>query len=251
MHMSPSHAAQYLEKRLAPFCYQPYKFLVFIPFLVLSTNFFAMMIGLFITIGLAKIARKLPPYWARYNARVSLSKVEVIGRENIDPNQSYIIVANHNSHFDILAVYGWLGIDLRWVIKQELRKVPAIGYACEKLGHVFVDRSTRGSGMRSVSKVKEDIKGGTSIIFFPEGTRSADPELRKFKMGAFNLAKELDLPILPVTINGSGSILPPNTMNLIPGKMDLIVHEPISSTDKTAAELSNLSRQVIGSILEK
>lgn len=250
MHISPQHAIHYIEKHLPSFLYFPYKLLVFVPVLVLSLNIVALLVGLLVPVGLAKLARKLPPIWARTNAYASLSKVKVTGRDNIDPNQSYVVVANHKSHFDILAIYGWLGIDLRWIIKQELRKVPALGYICEKLGHVFVDRSNRERSRDSIEMVKNEIQGGTSIMFFPEGTRNEDPGLKPFKMGAFKLAKELDLPILPVTINGAGKILPANTLSLNPGTMEMIIHEPISSKDVSEKDLSHLARKSIASNLE-
>lgn len=250
MHTSSNNASSNLEKQLGFLLYQPYKLLIFLPILIFSTNLIGAMVVVFMAIGLNSPARWLPVLWARVNALGSLSRVKVSGRENVDPGQSYVIVANHRSHFDILAVYGWLGIDFRWVMKQELRKVPALGIACEKLGHVFVDRSNPQKARDSIEKAKDEIRNGTSIFFFPEGTRTDRRQMLPFKRGAFKLAKELDLPILPITINGSGKILPTKTLNLMPGMVDIVIHQPIDSRDLDEQELAQLARDRIASELK-
>lgn len=250
MHTSSNNAFSSLEKQLGFLLYQPYKLLIFLPILVFSTNLIGAMVVVFMALGLNTLARSLPVLWARINALGSLSRVRVSGREQVDPTQSYVIVANHRSHFDILAVYGWLGIDFRWVMKQELRKVPALGIACEKLGHVFVDRSDPRKAKTSIENAKAEIRDGTSIFFFPEGTRSDRRQMLPFKRGAFKLAKELGLPILPVTINGSGRILPTKTLNLMPGVVEIVIHEPIDSTDLDELELAQLARDRIASQLK-
>ncbi|MBA53769.1 MAG: 1-acyl-sn-glycerol-3-phosphate acyltransferase [Pseudomonadales bacterium] len=250
MHTSSNNAISNLEKQLGFLLYQPYKLLIFLPILIFSTNVIGAMVVVFMAIGLNSLARLLPVLWARINALGSLSRVKVRGRENVNPTQSYVIVANHRSHFDILAVYGWLGIDFRWVMKQELRKVPALGIACEKLGHVFVDRSNPQKAKDSIERAKDEIRDGTSIFFFPEGTRTDRRQMLPFKRGAFKLAKELDLPILPITINGSGKILPTKTLNLIPGTVELVIHEPIASTDLDEQELAQLARDRIATVLK-
>ncbi len=184
--------------------------------------------------------------WARINTWVTPVKVTVAGRENITPGQSYVVVANHLSHFDILAVYGWLGIDFRWVMKQELRKVPALGYACVMLGHVYIDRSNPDTAKRSIDSAKHQLVNGTSIFFFPEGTRSVSGEMLPFKKGAFHLAKELGLPVLPISIRGTHDILPANSMNLSPGTAELQIHAPIKVDESTDVEaLMQQAREII------
>ena len=250
MHTSSDNATSSLEKQLAFLLYQPYKLLIFLPVLIFSTNLIGGLVVIFMALGLNALARSLPVLWARINALASLSRVRVHGREHVDPTQSYVIVANHRSHFDILAVYGWLGIDFRWVMKHELRKVPALGIACEKLGHVFVNRSNPEKARASIEAAKSEIRDGTSIFFFPEGTRSDRRQMLPFKRGAFKLAKELDLPILPVTINGSGKILPTKTLNLMPGMVDIIIHAPIDCGSLDEQELAQLARDRIETVLQ-
>lgn len=225
---SPRPDAQALARNLAYLLFQPYKLLIFIPVVVIATNILGGLIIILITLGLPRLARPLPVLWARVNALAAPARVRVSGRDQFDPNQSYVVVANHQSHFDILAIYGWLGIDFRWVMKMELRKVPVLGLACEKLGHVYIDRRNQQRAQASIDAAKQQLQNGTSIFFFPEGTRSLDGRLLPFKKGAFKLAKELQLPILPVTITGSHEILPAKTLNLFPGAVDIIIHAPIA-----------------------
>lgn len=246
---SPTNSAINMERQFFNLLYQPYKVLIFLPFFCLSTMLLGSLIVLLVTIGLSKLARKVPVLWARLNAFVVISKVRVEGFENVDPKQSYIVVANHQSHYDILALYGWLDMDFRWVMKQELRKIPFFGLACAKLGHVFVDRSNIRRANESISRVKNQITNGTSILFFPEGTRSSGIKMLPFKRGAFKMACELDLPVLPISINGSGRILPSRTLNLLPGSAEIIIHPPIPIDGRSDKELSALAREVIASKL--
>jgi 1-acyl-sn-glycerol-3-phosphate acyltransferase len=239
-----------LKKNLLHWCYQPYKWLVFLPLLVASTHITTFCIMLAGALGLERAKRLAPVLWARFNARVTPVGVRVSGREHIVPGQSYVVVANHLSHFDILAVYGWLGIDIRWVMKQELRKIPALGYACELLGHVYIDRSNAIAANRSIDAAKSQLRHGTSIFFFPEGTRSRSGEMLPFKKGAFRLATELGLPVLPITLRGTHDILPSGSINLQPGDVEMIVHAPIHVNAETTADaLSEQAREAIRSAL--
>lgn len=237
------------EKQFLNLLYQPYKILFFLPFFFLSTIVLGSLVVVLATIGWPGLARKVPVFWARLNAFLLMSKVRVEGFSNIDPKQSYIVVANHQSHYDILALYGFLDMDFRWVMKQELRKIPFLGLAGVKLGHVFVDRSNIRRANQSIAQVKDQITNGTSILFFPEGTRSAGIDMLPFKRGAFKMATDLELPILPITINGSGRILPSKTLNILPGSVELIIHPPIPLDGRTDKELSPVAREVIESSL--
>ena len=233
--------------------YQPYKYLVVAPVLVLVTAFSATLALVLSLVTSARTASRLTAVpWARVMAWVTPMRVKVEGRENIDPRQSYVLVSNHQSQYDIFMLYGWLGIDFKWVMKQELRKVPGIGVACERLGHIFIDRSNHAAAIATLEAARTKIVDGTSVIFFPEGTRSTDGQLLRFKRGAFRMAVDLGLPILPLTVTGTRDVLPANTSNLMPGSARLIIHEPISIegvTVKDCQELSDRVREVISSSL--
>ena len=128
-------------------------------------------------------------------------------------------------------------------MKQKLRKLPGLGIGCEKVGHIFIDRRDRESAIKSLRIAKEKIVNGTSVVFFPEGTRSTDGIIRDFKKGAFKMALDLDLPILPVTIIGTKEILPNKTIDLFPGKVLMRIHEPISVKDYSDENINALIKK--------
>ena len=229
--------------------YQIYTWLVYVPVAGISTVFFGT--GALILLFFLKpriVSALCGKGWARVNSYAAPMLVTVIGRENVDPLQSYVIVSNHQSQFDIFVLYGWLDIDFKWVMKQELRKVPVLGIACERLGHIYVDRSNREAALASINAAKQRIVDGTSVVFFPEGTRSRENRMRPFKKGAFRMALDLQLPILPITIRGTREILPSDTTSLYPGRATMIIHPaiPIDDYDRTCLDdLIVRTRQVI------
>jgi 1-acyl-sn-glycerol-3-phosphate acyltransferase len=215
-------------RRLGYILYQPYKWLVFMPVLLLSTAFLGVLaVVLAVTLGPRIGSRVCGVTWARLNALLTPMPVRVFGRQHVDPRQSYVVVSNHKSHYDVFVLYGWLGIDFRWVMKQELRKVPFLGVGCEKIGHIFIDRSNHQAAVAAIEEAKERIVDGTSVLFFPEGTRSRSGELGRFKKGAFRMALDLGLPLLPVTVLGTDKVLPAESRRLRPGRATLVIHEPI------------------------
>ena len=235
--------------------YQPYKWLIFAPYLAVSTLFFGSLTVVLAVVTNPRITSFIcGTVWSRLNGYLTPIRVRVTGRGNIDPTQSYVIVANHQSQYDIFVLYGWLGIDFKWVMKQELRKVPGIGIGCEKVGHIFIDRSNHEKALASLAAAKEKIVNGTSVIFFPEGTRSRDGRLGAFKKGAFKMAVDLRLPILPITIVGTRDILPTDSVDLFPGRARMIIHKPIDTagyTDDNLDELVDRARSVIESGLRE
>jgi len=230
--------------------YQPYKWLVFAPLLVLSTCFFVGLGVIMIFLFDDRVAnRTTGAWWARFNAFITPMRVTVIGRENIEKGRSYVVVSNHQSSYDIFVLFGWLGIDLKWVIKTELRKYPVFGYAVEKGGNIVIDRSNPREAYKSLEKARQKVVGGTSIIILPEGTRGRTGELGEFKKGAFWLARDLGLPILPITITGTREILPPKTLDLFPGRATMRIHAPVDAsayaedeTDRLIEDVRNIIR---------
>lgn len=243
-----------LMSKIARGLYQPYKWLIFFPFLSLST-FFLSIPALFLTFFFSAKAASLTVavLWARLNCWVTPVVARVEGKEHIDNNRSYVIVSNHQSHFDILLLYGWLGIDIKWVMKSSLRNVPIIGYVCEKMEHIYIKRSDTKAALASINNAKKKIRNGTSVIFFPEGTRSETEALGPFKKGAFKFAVDMGLPILPITITGTHKILPKHTLDLFPGKVRMIIHPPIEIADdhnNNVNDLMKKSREIIRASLQ-
>jgi 1-acyl-sn-glycerol-3-phosphate acyltransferase len=235
-------------KKILYLLYQPYKWLIFLPLLVLSTCFFVgigILMIVFIDDRLAN--RTTGVWWARFNSLITPMLVTVTGRENMGKKQSYIVVSNHQSHYDIFVLFGWLGLDLKWVIKKELRKIPVFGYAAEKGGNILIDRANSREAYETLRGAREKISAGTSIIILPEGTRSRTGALGEFKKGAFWMAQTMGLPILPVTIVNTGNILPPQSFDLFPGRARMIIHPPVDpaaygpdSIDRLMADVRNV-----------
>ena len=133
-------------------------------------------------------------------------------------------------------------------MKKELRKIPGVGFGSRKVGHIFLDRSNRHAAVESLNEAKRKLVSGTSVVIFPEGTRSITGKMGTFKRGAFKLALDLELPILPLTLIGTEAILPNGTARLRPGKAKMIIHEPIQTSEyseDTIQELMAHSKAII------
>ncbi len=233
--------------------YQPYKWLVYAPLLgsITVAVFILLVLGRLVAPVLTR--RVIPRWWARACYSITPARARTTGDQDLDTTRSYVVVANHISQFDIFLLHGWLDLDLKWVMKKELRKAPIIGAASALMGHVFLDRSDREDSIRRLQQLRQDLRPGMSVMFFPEGTRSRGGQLMKFKKGAFMTAKDLGLPILPVTIQGTYRILPPDTMDLYPGTGSLHIHPPVEVDEVQslpAEELGDKVRGIIASAID-
>ena len=165
--------------------------------------------------------------WAKCVCFIWGVKVKVKGRENIDKNTSYVFVANHQSAFDIWVIYGYLNHNFKWLMKKGLRKVFMVGYACYKGGHVFVDDKSIAGIKETIAGAEDRLKDGMSVVIFPEGSRTWDGHMRPFKRGAFMLASEFKLPVVPITIDGAYKAMPRTTYNVTPTTITMTIHKPI------------------------
>ncbi len=241
-------------KKILYILYQPYKWLFFAPFFIINSVIFGILAVLVSPFSQRLGSLLAGVVWARLNSFLTPIFVQVKGRENIRKGQSYIIIANHQSTYDIFVLYGWLGIDFKWVMKKEVRKIPGVGFGSEAVGHIFIDRSSTKAALETIERAKDKIKGGTSMVFFPEGTRNRTNELLPFKKGAYRFAFDLNLPILPVTINGTREIMPPGTLDLLPGKVEIQIHPPVSISSYNLENMSELmehTKNVIQSGLKR
>jgi 1-acyl-sn-glycerol-3-phosphate acyltransferase len=160
-----------------------------------------------------------------------------------------VVVCNHQSQYDIFVVYGWLKLDLKWDLKAELRNVPGIGIGCEKAGHIFVDRGNPEQTQKAVNDALKRVGDGVGILFFAEGTRSQDGQLKPFKKGAFRVATSQKLPILPITIVGTHDIQKPKSMMIFPGKARMVIHPAIEVYGgEEAADILELMQQTRAAI---
>jgi 1-acyl-sn-glycerol-3-phosphate acyltransferase len=237
-------------KRILFWPYQLYVWLIFVPLVVLLTLLFSMLTVIFASLVNPEWAsRVFAVTWAKSLTYLTPVRVIVEGGENAHREQSYVVVTNHQSMYDILLIYGWLELDLKWVMKKELRKVPGIGLGCEKAGHIFVDRKKPKQASRAISDALGRLGKGIGILFFPEGTRSLDGHLLPFKKGAFRLSVGQGLPILPLTLVGTRDVQPNNKIILFPGAIRMVIHPAIDPSGKNADELLEETRNTISSAL--
>jgi len=216
-------------KKIVANLFQVYVWLIIYPLAWTLTILVAIIVSVFSIMGMSQFAgRYIAKAWGRIILWITPVSVSRVGQAHIEPGQSYVVVANHQSIYDILLVYGYLPLDFKWVMKIELRKMPFVGFACEKMGHIYVDRRNRKASIRAMDAAKDQLVNGTSVFFFPEGTRSNDLKLLPFKKGAFKMARDLQLPILPVSISGANRVMPTGGVRILPGKIVMTFHAPIS-----------------------
>lgn len=216
-----------MKKGLRPL-YFIYQWLIAGPIFVVATLITAFITAVGSLIGNKNFWGYWPPkYWSKFTCWIFLIKVKVKGRENIDKNTSYVFVANHQGAYDIWSIYGYLNHNFKWLMKKELEKIFAVGWACKSAGHVFVDDSNIAGIKSTIQHAEKTLKDGMSVVIFPEGARSWDGKMIPFKRGAFMLAAEFKLPVVPITIDGSFKALPRFTYNMTPTTITLTIHPPI------------------------
>jgi 1-acyl-sn-glycerol-3-phosphate acyltransferase len=194
------------------------------------------------------LAFSISKLWAYTMLAVSFVRTEIINKENIQPGTSYIIISNHQSLYDIIALVTTLGIQYRWFIKKEVLKIPIFGYALYASRNIFIDRANTASAIESINKGIDRLPNGVSVMVFAEGTRSSDGKISEFKKGGFVTAIRRKIPILPVTINGSRRVLPKGSLAMRPGKIQIVIGDPIDTsgyTTDTTQELIDKTRNVV------
>ena len=218
-----------------------YQWLIALPILLVLTILTALttIIGCFL--GNGNIWGYFPGrIWSRLFCIFSMVRVEVRGRENINKNTSYVFVANHQGAYDIFLIYGYLGHNFKWMMKKSLRKIPFVGKACAAAGHIFGDRNSPKSIMETLHKAEATLKVGMSLVVFPEGSRTPDGKLHRFKKGAYQLAIDLNLPVVPLTIDGSYAVMSRNTSLITPGKMILTIQPAIYPDPQQGHDIQEL-----------
>jgi len=192
--------------------------------------------------------------WAKSILFVSGIRVDVEGLANIEPSKSYIYMSNHRSNFDIPVLLGCLPIQFRWLAKAELFKIPIFGRAMSAAGYVKIDRSDRKSAFESIEQIAAKLKNGVSVMIFPEGTRSEDGKVKPFKKGGFVMAVDTGVPIVPVILRGTRSIMTKGSWRINPGDVTLSIEKPIDTTGytrDTKEDLIKTVRSVICEVFER
>lgn len=176
-------------------------------------------------------AHRISSLWARSICRFNGIQVTITGLENISTDHAQIFVANHQSFFDIFALSGYLPVQIRWVAKAGLFKIPFVGWSMKAAGYISVDRSNKRKAYQSFVATVEKVKQGNSVVIFPEGTRSEDGTIGPFKKGSNLLAVRAKVPMVPVTIIGTGSIIKKNSLVINPGPVRIIISPPVFPQD--------------------
>lgn len=238
--------------------YRIYQIFIAAPLLLFITALTAIVTTIGSTLGSAHFWGYWPGHiWGQWFIRILLLPVHIEGHEHLDHKTSYVFVANHQGSFDIFLIYGYLGRNFKWMMKRELRQVPLVGKACEAAGHIFVDKRGPKAIQQTHDRARAVLQNGTSLTVFPEGERTLTGKMGPFFRGAYQLADELQMPVVPITLNGPYRVLsrrrgPINFVNW--HRLSMIIHEPIPPIGKGAENIKHameLSRQAIADGLEK
>lgn len=217
-------------KYILTFIYRLYQLFIFLPIFLILSIITATTTVIGCRLGNGHFWGYYPgKWWARFTCYLLFLPVRVKGRENLDPKQSYVFVANHQGAFDIFLIYGFLNRNFKWMMKKSLRKIPFLGVACEYAHHIYVDRSGASKIRKTYDNAREILKEGMSLVVFPEGSRTFTGHMGKFRRGAFMLASELKLPVCPLTINGSFDVKPrmKDIYWVFWHPLSLTIHKPI------------------------
>jgi 1-acyl-sn-glycerol-3-phosphate acyltransferase len=171
-------------------------------------------------------------------------KVKMEGAENIQKDVSCIYMANHTSYFDIFALLSTLPVDFKFIVKQELMRIPIFGLAMRRAGYIGIEREDPRKALKSMREAAERIKNGASVLIFPEGTRSEDGCLQSFKPGGFHLALRSGCDIVPITITGSREIVPKGSLRIQKGTIRVVVGNSISLKGQTKKNMGGVMEQV-------
>lgn len=186
----------------------------------------------------------LPRFWSRVLLFLAGVRVELEGMGSVDWTRPTVVVANHQSWFDVFALAAYLPARYRFVAKQELARIPIFGRAWRSCGHISVNRADRGQAVASIEEAGREVRDQClAVIFFPEGTRSPDGSLREFKKGAFVLAIQTGVPVVPLGISGSHAVMPKGSFRIRSGTIRIRVGDPIPTSGWTMSERDRLLQE--------
>lgn len=180
--------------------------------------------------------------WSWLILKTTGVQVQVTGLERLDPSRSYIFAANHQSIYDIPILFAALPIQLRIISKASLGRIPFLGWHLQRTGHLLIDRSKSGAGI--MKKMARLVREKHSLIIFPEGTRSVDGSVARFKGGSFLIAVDAGLPVVPISIQGSRHVMFRGRLMVCPGTVTVTVHEPIETAGVARDEVRQFSTRV-------
>jgi 1-acyl-sn-glycerol-3-phosphate acyltransferase len=182
---------------------------------------------LFTVTGDRKTFQRFQRFWAEGLAKAWGMEVHAHGTELLDPSQPYVFMANHLSHADIVALMVALPMNVGFLAKKELSKVPFLAQAILAGGHVLIDRQDNASAVNSMAQAAQDVANGCALVIFPEGTRASREVIQPLKRGGFHLARQARVPLVPVGIRGTRAIMGKEDLVIRPGKVEVNVGKPV------------------------
>lgn len=234
------------------YLYRIYQLCVALPVTIVATIVTALTVVIGCAVGSGHFWGYYPGrWWSKVITRIFLLPVAVEGRENLEPGHSYVFVANHQGAFDIFLIYGYLGRNFKWMMKRQIRQIPFVGFACKAAHHIFVDKRGPSKIKETYEQARNTLKSGMSVVVFPEGARSFTGHMGTFKKGAFALADELQLPVVPLTINGSFNVMP-RTRDwkwVLWHPLSLTIHQPIYPTGQGPQNVQAIMMQSYDSVM--
>lgn len=205
---------------------------------------FIILTGLPLSLLSADYLHNWARVWGRVSLRLAGARLRLTGLEHLPRGAAVIYMPNHQSQLDILALFAGLPGQFRWLAKAELFRIPLFGLAMRRSGYIPVDRGDRRAAMQSMTAAARRIAGGTSVVLFPEGTRSDDGQLLPFKKGGFLLALHSQVPIVPVAIHNSGQLLAKGQCSLRPGRIEVEFLPAITTAGLRTADRDTLMEQL-------
>lgn len=234
------------------YLYYTYQLFIAFPLTIVVTVVITSAIIIAACLGFGHFWSNYPPrLWARIILWLFLLPVKVEGRERLDKKESYVFVANHQGAFDIFLIYGHLNRHFKWMMKYQLRKIPFVGFACAKTHQIFVDKRGPKKIKETYDLARNTLQGGTCLTVFPEGSRTFTGHMGIFKKGAFMLADELQLPVVPLTINGSFDVMPRmRDLKFVHWhRLTLTIHDPIYPVGQGNENVEATKNQAYDSVM--
>ncbi|HVO85478.1 MAG TPA: lysophospholipid acyltransferase family protein [Syntrophobacteria bacterium] len=188
--------------------------------------------------------QKIARLWARMLLFMGRVRLEVEGREHLNPRRPYIFAANHQSQFDIFALLAAVPVPFSWLAKEELFRIPLLGPAMKGAGYIPINRTDRRAAFASIDQAAARVREGTSIVIFPEGTRSLDGKLKTFKKGGFFLAIKSRQPVVPVSISGSFRVLAKRSFRVHRGTIRVHFSAPVPTDTLSPGDKDRLIAEV-------
>jgi 1-acyl-sn-glycerol-3-phosphate acyltransferase len=224
---------------------------------VLNTVFLALWTAFMVTVAVVLSAvrgdfgvfRRMQRQWANGLVRFWGVHLGVFGAEHMDTAASYVVVSNHLSWADIVVLFIALPTTPGFLAKRELLRVPFLAAALRSGGHVIIDRGRRASAVQALHRAAEEIRGGKTVLVFPEGTRGDSDTIGEFKKGGFHLARDAKVPILPVGVRGSRAVFPRDGLLIHPGRVEVHIGAPVPADEVERTPVDQLVARVRSDVM--